>query len=98
MSICSCMTGCGRNTMADPGVFGWDCSCWCHDRKPANPYEAARTRLERATKSYQDAKVRAEQILCDAVNELDAAEAGLRQYETSPGIPLPEFREQVAAS
>ncbi len=22
--------GCARNPMADPGVFGDDCPCWCH--------------------------------------------------------------------
>jgi hypothetical protein len=30
MSICFCAGGCARNPLADPGVFGTDCSCWCH--------------------------------------------------------------------
>lgn len=29
---CVCAIGCARNSMADPGVFGDDCSCWCHIR------------------------------------------------------------------
>jgi hypothetical protein len=30
--MCTCAAGCARNPMADPGVFGPDCSCWCHTR------------------------------------------------------------------
>jgi hypothetical protein len=30
--MCTCAAGCARNPMADPGVFGEDCSCWCHAR------------------------------------------------------------------
>ena len=30
--MCTCAGGCARNPMADPGVFGDDCSCWCHTR------------------------------------------------------------------
>jgi hypothetical protein len=30
MSICFCASGCACNPLADPGVFGTDCSCWCH--------------------------------------------------------------------
>jgi hypothetical protein len=30
--MCTCAAGCARNPMADPGVFGDDCSCWCHSR------------------------------------------------------------------
>jgi hypothetical protein len=29
--------GCARNPMADPGVFGPDCSCWCHTRQDTQP-------------------------------------------------------------
>ena len=31
--MCTCSAGCARNPMADPGVFGEDCSCWCHTRR-----------------------------------------------------------------
>ena len=39
--MCTCAAGCARNPLADPGVFGDDCSCWCHTRRdprtvPAN--------------------------------------------------------------
>ena len=39
--MCTCAAGCARNPLADPGVFGDDCSCWCHIRRyprtvPAN--------------------------------------------------------------
>ena len=30
--MCTCAAGCARNPLADPGVFGEDCSCWCHTR------------------------------------------------------------------
>ena len=35
--LCTCAMGCGLNSMADPGVFGDDCSCWCHTRHQARP-------------------------------------------------------------
>jgi hypothetical protein len=31
--MCTCAAGCARNPMADPGVFGHDCYCWCHTRR-----------------------------------------------------------------
>jgi hypothetical protein len=31
--MCTCAAGCARNPLADPGVFGDDCTCWCHDRR-----------------------------------------------------------------
>ena len=39
--MCTCAAGCARNPLADSGVFGDDCSCWCHTRRdprtaPAN--------------------------------------------------------------
>jgi hypothetical protein len=30
--MCTCAVGCDGNPLADPGVFGNGCSCWCHDR------------------------------------------------------------------
>jgi hypothetical protein len=58
-----------------------------------NPYEAACERFERASRNYPKAKAEAERILREANDEYDAAEANLRQYESAPGIPLPEYRE-----
>ena len=37
MTMCTCAMGCARNPMADPGVFGPDCSCWCHTRQDIRP-------------------------------------------------------------
>ena len=66
-----------------------------------NAYEAACERFGRASRNYQQAKAAAERILCEASDEYDAAEASLRQYESQPGIPLPQYlpqsREQVPA-
>jgi len=30
MRICFCAAGCARNPLADPAVFGGDCTCFCH--------------------------------------------------------------------
>ena len=65
-----------------------------------NPYEAARERLEMADKmirQIRDARVNLEHALTTAEAEWAAATRDLRQYETKPGIPLPEYREQVTA-
>ena len=32
--VCFCAGGCGRNPMADPDAFGWDCDCLCHADDP----------------------------------------------------------------
>lgn len=60
-----------------------------------NPYEAACERFERANQNCAKATAEAERILTEAENEWDAAQANLRQYESRPGIPLPQYREQV---
>jgi len=60
-----------------------------------NPYEAASERFQQASRNYPKAKAEAERILREADDEYDAAEANLRQYESQPGIPLPQYREQV---
>jgi hypothetical protein len=38
--MCTCAAGCARNPLADPGVFGDDCACWCHDRRDPLPTPA----------------------------------------------------------
>jgi hypothetical protein len=60
---------------------------------PANPYEAACERFSRASRNYPKAKAESERILREADAEYDAAEANLRQYESQPGIPLPQYLE-----
>jgi len=67
---------------------------------PANPYEAARERLEQAVSSLRAARKdrdEAEAYLIKAQAGWAAATRNLRQYETTPGIPLPQYREQVQA-
>ena len=65
-----------------------------------NPYEAARERLEQAVSSLRTAQKdrdEAEAYLLKAEADWATATRVLRQYETTPGIPLPEYREQVTA-
>ncbi len=65
-----------------------------------NPYETARERLEAACQELREAKRdrnEAEAYLIKAEAEWAGATRNLRQYETTPGIPLPQYREQVTA-
>jgi hypothetical protein len=64
-----------------------------------NPYEEARERLERANEMLREirgAKAQLEHLHAAIEAEWGSAIRNLRQYETTPGIPLPEYREQVA--
>jgi len=65
-----------------------------------NPYEEARERLDLADKAYREIRAaRAALAEAETVVEAEwaAANRNLRQYETVPGIPLPQYREQVTA-
>ena len=65
-----------------------------------NPYEAARVRLEQTVATLRAAKkdkAEAEARLDTAEAEWAAADSRLRQYEQVPGVPLPQYREQVQA-
>ena len=65
-----------------------------------NAYEIARERLERANQMHREvkaAKARLEDLQTTIEAEWAAATRDLRQYETAPGIPLPEYREPVSA-
>lgn len=65
-----------------------------------NPYEAARERLELASQACLELKVikaRLEDLQITIDEEWDAATRNLRQYETTPGIPLPAYRNGVQA-
>lgn len=36
--MCCCASGCALNPLADPGVFGATCTCWCHETPfPSRP-------------------------------------------------------------
>lgn len=58
----------------------------------ANPYEAARNRMETATNAARLVSAIAKTLDQIANDEFDAASANLRQYEVKPGIPMPEYR------
>ena len=59
--MCTCAAGCARNPMADPGVFGDDCSCWCHTRDPqAAPANGERDPLLAALAEARQRKQRAD--------------------------------------
>ena len=63
-----------------------------------NPYETARKRLERASQACLEvkaAKARLEDLEATIEAEWTAATENLSQYETTPGIPLPEWRNEV---
>lgn len=57
-----------------------------------NPYEAACARFERISRSRSEIIKAAKAVIQWADDEYDAAQAELRQYEASPGIPKPEYR------
>jgi len=62
-----------------------------------NPYEEACDRFNRISENYERICELAQGVIDWADNEYEAAQANLRQYESQPGIPLPEYREQVAS-
>ena len=65
-----------------------------------NPYATARERRERASQACLEvraAKARIEDLEATIEAEWAAATRNLSQYETTPGIPLPQYREPVTA-
>jgi hypothetical protein len=65
----------------------------------ANAYEEARERMELANEACREIRVlkraiERTEILTEA--EWAAATRNLSKYETSPGIPLPQYREPVS--
>ncbi|HEX6519654.1 MAG TPA: hypothetical protein VF070_06500 [Streptosporangiaceae bacterium] len=58
-----------------------------------NPYEATCQRFNRAGENCTKVKAQTRQMLRDAEDEYEAARAALALYETSPGIPKPEYRD-----
>lgn len=58
--MCTCAAGCARNPMADPGVFGADCFCWCHT--PRDPLAApAKARPDPLLAALAEARRRKDQ-------------------------------------
>lgn len=60
-----------------------------------NPYELAVERFNRISASIQAIKDQAQSVIQWAEAEYDAASENLRQYESQPGIALPEYRESL---
>lgn len=58
---------------------------------PANPYEAAAERFCAAESARSAAREEASRIMAAADEAYDAASEDLRQYESRPGIPLPQY-------
>lgn len=67
---------------------------------PVNPYEAARERLELAKQACRELRI-VKTVLAHAETTVEAewaaATRNLRQYETAPGIPKPEYRQEIPA-
>ena len=65
-----------------------------------NPYEEARERLELANQAHRELRI-AKAVLerTETVVEAEwaAATRNLRRYESKPGIPLPQYRQEVQA-
>lgn len=61
--------------------------------KDDNPYERACARYNRAEASYRAVAAHIGALVNASEAEFEAARAELRQYETSPGIPLPQYEE-----
>jgi len=62
--MCTCAAGCARNPLADPGVFGDDCSCWCHTRRDPRTAPANGER-DPLLAALADARQRREQAAAD---------------------------------
>jgi len=62
--MCTCAAGCARNPMADPGVFGDDCSCWCHTRRDRVTAPTG-TRPDPLLAALAEARQRKEQAVAD---------------------------------
>ena len=60
-----------------------------------NNYELACERFENIGRNYKKITDAAMAVIEWAGTEYEAASANLRQYETSPGIPLPEYRQNA---
>ncbi len=65
-----------------------------------NAYETAYERLglaSQACREIKTLKARVEDLEVTVEAEWAAATRNLRQYETQPGIPLPQYRQEVTA-
>ena len=59
-----------------------------------NDYEKACERFEQISRNYDAITKTAKAVIQWADDEYAAAQDNLRQYESKPGIPLPQYRER----
>lgn len=104
MPICFCSSGCALNPLADPGVFGSSCSCFCHHaaqaaRKP-NDEQRYRSLIDTIADRldpdgrFGDVRDEAERKLLPT--ELPRAAAVLCVKQTAYGMPGTAYCEQPA--
>lgn len=65
---------------------------------PQEQYERACERFGAASEAYARVKAATQQMMREAEDEYDAAQAHLRAFEKSPGIPRDECNEAVSGS
>ena len=58
-----------------------------------NDYELACERFNRISQDFAKIVEAAQGVITWANEEYEAAQDSLRKYESSPGIPLPEYRQ-----
>ena len=63
-----------------------------------NAYEQAVKRFNAAVRNQAIATAEADAMVRAADDEWEAAQANLAAHESSPGIPLPEYRELAQAA
>lgn len=106
MPICFCASGCALNPLADPGVFGSSCSCFCHhavsatcepeddDPQLAPLIDAVVERLDPDGRFGDVADEITNKLLPE---EMKIAAAGLCVEQTAYGMPWIRYCEQPAA-
>lgn len=105
MPICFCASGCARNPLADPGVFGPSCSCFCHDAQETADEPADEERLHPLIDAIVE-RLDPDDRFGDVWDELDGrllpeeiemAAAGRCVEQTAHGMPWISYCEQAAA-
>ncbi len=60
-----------------------------------NAYDVAAARFERISTTYAIRKENLEAAIVALDDEYEAAQKALRHYQSSPGVPLPEYRKSL---
>src|SRR5580704_11049575 len=67
-----------------------------HQGDRMNEYEQAAERFNNAVRNHAIIKAKAEEMIREADEEWENANANLAAHESSPGIPLPQYRSSLA--